>query len=188
VVHWSVLIRWSVAFGALSDDSHNLSRQILRKQLRFPEIAVTHPPDTFWLRGVWPSIMYITTTRFDGHHPTDKIQRAAQKSASSTGGGPSGEFGAMNSPRAGPNTDPEPKIWAASPVENTPWEPNQAVRSIPRGHGTEGLPPSWSQPPSHGGYGRNTTGGWLADDPRVVPFRPRACGGVVLGLVYRSPQ
>ena len=41
-------------------------------------------------------------------------------------------------------TDPEPKIWAASPVENTPWEPNQAVRSIPRGHGTEGLPPSWS--------------------------------------------
>ena len=28
---------------------------------------------------------------------------AAQKSASSTGGGPSGEFGARNSPRAGPN-------------------------------------------------------------------------------------
>jgi hypothetical protein len=37
--------------------------------------------------------------------------------------------------------------------------------------------------------GRNTTGGWLADDPRVVrgaapPTRVR--GGVVLGLVYRS--
>jgi hypothetical protein len=51
----------------------------------------------------------ITTTRFDGHHPTDKIQRVsgppgvAQKSASSTGGGPSGEFGDMNSPRAGPS-------------------------------------------------------------------------------------
>ena len=42
------------------------------------------------------------------------------------------------------NTDPEPKIWAASPDENTPWGPNQAVRSIPRGHGTERLPPSWS--------------------------------------------
>ena len=68
----------------------------------------------------------------------------AQKSASSTGGGPSGEFGARNSPRAGPNH--------------------------PRGVRTE-----------------NTTGGWLADDPRVVPSRPRACGGVVLGLVYRSP-
>jgi hypothetical protein len=41
-------------------------------------------------------------------------------------------------------TDPEPKIWAASPVENTPWGPNQTVRSIPGGHGMEGLPPSWS--------------------------------------------
>jgi hypothetical protein len=41
-------------------------------------------------------------------------------------------------------TDPEPKIWAASPVENTPWGPNQAVRSIPGGHRMEGLPPSWS--------------------------------------------
>jgi hypothetical protein len=40
--------------------------------------------------------------------------------------------------------DPEPKIWAASPDENTPWGPNQAVRSSPRGHGTEGLPPSRS--------------------------------------------
>jgi hypothetical protein len=30
---------------------------------------------------------------------------------------------------------------------------------------------------THGGYGRNTTGGWVADDPRVVPLRPRACGG-----------
>ena len=43
-----------------------------------------------------------------------------------------------------------------------------------------------SRPQTHGGYGRNTTGGWLADDPRVVPPRPGACGVVVLGLVYRS--
>jgi hypothetical protein len=62
----------------------------------------------------------------------------AQKSASSTGGGPSGEFGARNSPRAGPNH--------------------------PRGVRTE--------------YNR----GWLADDPRVVPPRPRACGVQELAL------
>jgi hypothetical protein len=36
------------------------------------------------------------------------------------------------------HTDPEPKIWAASPDENTPWGPNQAVRSIPRGHVCDG--------------------------------------------------
>jgi hypothetical protein len=42
------------------------------------------------------------------------------------------------------STDPEPKIWAASPDENTPRGPNQAVRPIPGGHGTEGVPPSWS--------------------------------------------
>jgi hypothetical protein len=35
---------------------------------------------------------------------------------------------------------------------------------------------------THGGYGRNTTGGWLADDPRVVPLRPRACGGSGAGF------
>jgi hypothetical protein len=28
-------------------------------------------------------------------------------------------------------TGPEPKIWAASPVENTPWGPSQAVSSGP---------------------------------------------------------
>jgi hypothetical protein len=55
----------------------------------------------------------------------------AQKSARSTGGGPSGEL---------PGTRREPA------------------------------------PTTHGGYGRNTTGGWLADDPRVVPPRLRACG------------
>jgi hypothetical protein len=30
---------------------------------------------------------------------------------------------------------------------------------------------------THGGYGRNSTGGWLADDPQGVPPRPRMCGG-----------
>jgi hypothetical protein len=45
------------------------------------------------------------------------------------------------------STDPEPKMWAASPDENTPRGPNQAVRSIPRGHGTEGVPLSWSLHP-----------------------------------------
>jgi hypothetical protein len=35
-------IDWAIVEGG-----HILSRQILRKQLRFPEIAVTHPPDTF---------------------------------------------------------------------------------------------------------------------------------------------
>jgi hypothetical protein len=40
-VHWQEI-------GKLEDlPREQLSRQILRKQLRFPEIAVTHPPDTF---------------------------------------------------------------------------------------------------------------------------------------------
>jgi hypothetical protein len=38
-----------------------------------------------------------------------------------------------------------------------------------------------------GGYGRNTTGGWLADDPRVVPLRPRACGGGGAGFGVQEP-
>jgi hypothetical protein len=42
-------------------------------------------------------------------------------------------------------------------------------------------------PTTHGGYGRNSTGGWLADDPQGVPPRPRRmCGG---GVVQReSPE
>jgi hypothetical protein len=32
-------------------------------------------------------------------------------------------------------------------------------------------------PTTHGGYGRNSTGGWLADDPQGVPPRPRMCTG-----------
>jgi hypothetical protein len=38
-----------------------------------PEIALTHPPDTFC--AVYGRAQCITTTRFDGHHQTDKIQR-----------------------------------------------------------------------------------------------------------------
>jgi hypothetical protein len=37
--------------------------------------------------------------------------------------------------------------------------------------------PGEPAPTTHGGYGRNTTGGWVDDDPRVVPPRPRAYGG-----------
>jgi hypothetical protein len=32
-------------------------------------------------------------------------------------------------------------------------------------------------PTTHGGHGRNSTGGWLTDDPQGVPPRPRMCGG-----------
>jgi hypothetical protein len=52
-----------------------LSECILRKQLRFPEIALTHPPDAFC--AVYGRAQCITTTHFDGHHPTDKIQRVS---------------------------------------------------------------------------------------------------------------
>jgi hypothetical protein len=38
------------------------------------------------------------------------------------------------------------------------------------------LAPSRLQPPT-GGYGRNSTGGWLADNPQGVPPRPRMWGG-----------
>jgi hypothetical protein len=83
-----------------------------------------------------PSAVYgraqcITTTRFDGHHPTDKTQR--------TSGPPSGP----------------PEICMG-----------HRRRSQRRIWGQE-LAPSRPQPPTGGrGHGRNTTGGWLADDPR----------------------
>jgi hypothetical protein len=86
----------------------------------------------------------ITTAPFDGHHPTDKIQRVS---------GPPGDA----YPPAAP-----PAVPAANPGPGTRPEP---------------------VPTTHGGYGRNTTSGWLADDPQRVPPRPRACGAVVLGLV-----
>jgi hypothetical protein len=40
--------------GGAADGRHLSECMLLRKQLRFPEIAVTHPPDAH-LRGVWPS-------------------------------------------------------------------------------------------------------------------------------------
>jgi hypothetical protein len=56
----------------------------------------------------------------------------------------------------------------------------------------------WQLVPSTGTWGsdgdnginrvlQNTTGGWRAGDPRVVPLGPRA-GGVVLGLLCPSPK
>jgi hypothetical protein len=132
-----------------SNVSGTPSKCILRKQLRFPEIAATHPPDTFC--AVYGRAQCITTTCFDGHHPTDKIQRV-----SGPPGGP--EIRQQHRRRS------QRRIWGQE------------------------LAPSRPQPTTHGGYGRNTTGGLVADDPRVVPLRPRACGGVVLDLVYRRRQ
>jgi hypothetical protein len=43
--------------GGAADGRHLSECMLLRKQLRFPEIAVTHPPDAH-LRGVWPSTTY----------------------------------------------------------------------------------------------------------------------------------
>jgi hypothetical protein len=39
---------------------------------------------------------------------------------------------------------------------------------------------------THGGYGRNTTGGWLADDPRVAPLRRLYAGFGVQERVLNS--
>jgi hypothetical protein len=48
-----------------------------------------------------------------------------------------------------------------------------AVPAANLGPGTRPEP----APTTHGGYGRNSTGGWLADNPQGVPPRPRMCGG-----------
>jgi hypothetical protein len=48
-----------------------------------------------------------------------------------------------------------------------------AVPAANLGPGTRPEP----APTTHGGYRRNSTGGWLADDPQGVPPRPRMCGG-----------
>jgi hypothetical protein len=92
--------------------------------------------------AVYGRAQCITTTRFDGHHPTDKIQRIY---------GPPGGPEIRPAANLGPGTRPEPA------------------------------------PTTHGGYGRNTTGGWLADDPRVVPPRPRAFGGGGAGFGVQEP-
>jgi hypothetical protein len=47
-----------------------------------------------------------------------------------------------------------------------------AVPAANLGPGTRPEP----APTTHGGYRRNSTGGWLADDPQGVPPRPRMCG------------
>jgi hypothetical protein len=47
-----------------------------------------------------------------------------------------------------------------------------AVPAANLGPGTRPEP----APTTHGGYGRNSTGGWLADNPQGVPPRPHMCG------------
>ena len=65
---------------------------------------------------------------------------------------------------SGPPSDPEIRHVALA-----------AVPAANLGPGTRPEP----APTTHGGSGRNSTGGWLADDPRGVPPRPPACGGMV---------
>ena len=102
-------------------------------------MAVPGPPDAFC--AVYGRAQCITTTRFDGHHPTDKTQRIS-----------------------GPPGGPEIRQPYRRRSQRRFWGQDEPA------------------PTTHGGYGRNTTGGWLADDPRVVPFRPRACGGSGAGF------
>ena len=72
---------------------------------------------------------------------------------------------------SGPPSDPEIRHVALA-----------AVPAANLGPGTRPEP----APTTHGGSGRNSTGGWLADDPQGVPPRPRMCGG---GMVQReSPE
>jgi hypothetical protein len=63
---------------------------------------------------------------------------------------------------SGPPSDPE--IWHVALA---------AVPAANLGPGTRPEP----APTTHGGYGRNSTGSWLADDPQGVPPRPCMCGG-----------
>ena len=63
---------------------------------------------------------------------------------------------------SGPPSDPEIRHVALA-----------AVPAANLGPGTRPEP----APTTHGGYGRNSTGGWLADDPQGVPPRPGMCGG-----------
>ena len=63
---------------------------------------------------------------------------------------------------SGPPSDPEIRHVALA-----------AVPAANLGPGTRPEP----APTTHGGSGRNSTGGWLADDPQGVPPRPGMCGG-----------
>ena len=51
-----------------------------------------------------------------------------------------------------------------------------ALAAVPAANLRPGTRPE-PAPTTHGGYGRNSTGGWLADDPQGVPPRPGMCGG-----------
>jgi hypothetical protein len=84
---------------------------------------------------------------------------------------------------------PAPSQRASGPpgrwTRNLPAAP-AAVPAANLGPGTRPEP----APTTHGGHGRNTTGGWLADGPRVVPLRPRACGksGAGFGVQERGAR
>jgi hypothetical protein len=73
---------------------------------------------------------------------------------------------------SGPPSDPEIRHVALA-----------AVPAANLGPGTRPEP----APTTHGEYGRNSTGGWLADDPRGVPSRPRTCGWVGAGFGVQEP-
>jgi hypothetical protein len=91
-----------------------------------PEIAVTHPPDTFC--AVYGRSQCITTTRFDGHHPTDKIQRV-----SGPPGGP--EIRQQHRRRS------QRRIWGQELVPSRPQPPTG---------GTDGIQPVAGSPTTPG--------------------------------------
>jgi hypothetical protein len=78
---------------------------------------------------------------------------------------------------APPNGQNPTDFWPSRRPRSPPAAP-AAVPAANLGPGTRPEP----APTTPGGYGRNTTGGWLADDPRVVPPRPCACGGSGAGF------
>ena len=92
-----------------------------------PEIAVTHPPDTFC--AVYGRAQCITTTRFDGHHPTDKIQRI-----SGPPGGP--EIRQQHRRRS------QRRIWGQELAPSRPQPPTG---------GTDGIQPAAGSPTTPGG-------------------------------------
>jgi hypothetical protein len=75
-----------------------------------------------------------------------------------------------------PPSDPE--IRHAAPA---------AVPAANFGPGTGNSPRAGSNHPRRA-YGRNSTGGWPADNPQRVPPRPRMCGGVCVCVQGELPE
>jgi hypothetical protein len=91
-----------------------------------PEIAVTHPPDTSC--AAYGRAQCITTTNFDGHHPTDKIQRAS-----------------------GPPSGPEIRLQHRRRSQRRIWGQELAPsRSQPPTGGTDGIQPAAGSPTTPG--------------------------------------